>query len=218
MLILFFLSGKRDTGLSGKKDTGLDWVYRSVDGIWNFKYWTVNSFSFILTRRPIHLKERQTLEETTPLCQDPQCESDLQQHLSASCLAAKHVYELLKELQRHKGWGHAGRIWVGLVNAPSWGLVHIPGRDATGWENPKQWLVANTNNCWGFGTRFLGKHCWKWTCSPRLPTMATSNWGDLCQEKGWKGLLDHLVILQEWAFHAFSELRAVKRERQAHRV
>lgn len=98
------------------------------------------------------------------------------------------------------------------------GLFHIPGRHATGWENPKQWLLQTQTIAGVSAQGFVCKHCWKCSCSPRLP-MATSNWGRSVPGKRVEGPFIHLVILQEWAFHAFSETQSgVKRERQAQRA
>lgn len=95
------------------------------------------------------------------------------------------------------------------------GLVHIPGLDATGWENPKQWLLQIQTIAGVSAQGFVCKHCWKCSCSPRLP-MATSNWGRSVPGKRVEGPFIHLVTLQEWAFHAFLEMESgVKRERQA---
>lgn len=50
----------------------------------------------------------------------------------------------------------------------------------------------------GFGLQgFVCKHTAESVhVAPRLP-MATSNWGDLCREKGGRSAFIHLVILQE---------------------
>lgn len=68
----------------------------------------------------------------------------------------------------------------------------------------------------GFSAQsFVFKHCWKCSCSQRLPTAQPPMGGNLCQERGVGGPFIHSVIIQQRVFHAFLEMESgARRERQ----
>lgn len=103
-------------------------------------------------------------------------------------------------------------MFMSFFKKPHGDLSQAPVLSASAQENHNEG-VANANNCLAFLHKVL-KHCWKCSCTQRLPT-TPSGW-ILHQERAFGGPFIHLVILQQWLFHAFLEMESgVRREKQA---
>lgn len=76
--------------------------------------------------------------------------------------------------------------------------------------------VANTNNCRVFLHKALCSNTAESVHVPKGCQLQPPTGWNLCQERGVGGPFIYLVIIQQWAFHAFLEMECgARRERQA---
>lgn len=140
-------------------------------------------------RRSTHLKERlQLLGRSCPITQTLISDNHSVNSLfSVSCLAAKQAYELLKKKCKD--------IKAEDCKCHHGDLTHVLRHTATGWENPDQWYLQTQTIAGLSAQGFVFKHCWKCSCSQRLPT-AASNWMKSVPGERVSGPFLHLVIIQ----------------------